>query len=151
MSNVPRQCVIDASVLMKYLLPEAEALFVVRFIHGILDDEYGVIAVPDLFFIECANVIWKRVLRQEFDIKVAEQLLNEVEKLELTVTPVFELHTRALRLACDYQISAYDACYLALAERLGLPLLIADARLAEKTKESPLSIITITSLMGIQN
>jgi len=138
----------DASMLVKYLLPEAETPFVVRMIHGILDDEYGVIAVPDLFFIECANVIWKRVQRQEFDIEVAEQMLCEVKNLELAVTPVFELHTRALRLACDYQISAYDACYLALAERLNLPLLIADARLAAKTAHSPFTVITLASLMS---
>jgi len=147
MSN-PQQCVMDASMLVKYLLPEAETPFVVQMIHGIFDDEYGVIAVPDLFFIECANVIWKRVQRREFDIEVAEQMLCEAKKLELAVTPVFELHTRALRLACDYQISAYDACYLALAERLGLPLLIADARLAAKTAQSPFTVITLASLMS---
>jgi len=47
-------------------------------------------------------------------------------------TPTFALMPDALDLALTHAISAYDACYVALASRLGRPLVTADQRLVQK-------------------
>lgn len=151
MSATPHQCVMDASVLMKYFVPEAETTFVRNMLHRIFADEAAVIAVPDLLFIECANVLWKKVQRQQMSVSLAEESLHDLAELGLSVTRMQDLHARALRLACDHQVSAYDACYLALAEKLSLPLIIADARLAVKAAGTSLTIITLDALMGRNN
>jgi len=54
---------------------------------------------------------------------------------------------RALEIACLHGVTAYDACYIALSERNGVPLLTADTRLADhlwadtrlKVTEEPLA------------
>jgi predicted nucleic acid-binding protein len=38
----------------------------------------------------------------------------------------------ALSIAVSYDITAYDACYIALAQRLGIPLITADQKLQAK-------------------
>ena len=148
MSTVPRQCVMDASIIMKYLVQEAETPFVLGMMYDLINDEKAIIAVPDLLYLECANMLWKKVQRQEMSIQTAEETLDDLAEIALSMTPAPELFTRALRLACDYGITAYDACYLALAERLGVPLLIADARLAAKTANAPIAVVTLAALMS---
>jgi predicted nucleic acid-binding protein len=47
---------------------------------------------------------------------------------------------RAFQIALEFGISAYAACYVALAERLELPLLTADARLAQVVPQYAVTI-----------
>jgi predicted nucleic acid-binding protein len=42
-----------------------------------------------------------------------------------------ELIEDALQLASEKKLTAYDACYAVLAQKLGLPLITADAPLAK--------------------
>ena len=129
---IPRHCVIDASVLIKYVIPEDETPLIRHMLRELLADVDATLFVPDLLFIECANILWKKVQRGEIDAQTAQHSLGLLEALELDTTPIPELMASALRLACEHQISAYDACYIALSEQLGLPLLTADIRLANR-------------------
>jgi|GEM_PF-2449459 len=54
---------------------------------------------------------------------------------------------RTIRLACDHGIFAYDARYIALAERLGVPLLTADGRLANLLANTAHHVVTLASLI----
>jgi predicted nucleic acid-binding protein len=47
----------------------------------------------------------------------------------------------ALKIAWDYKIYAYDACYLEVAVRLNLPLLTFDNSMARVGRELGISII----------
>jgi predicted nucleic acid-binding protein len=49
-------------------------------------------------------------------------------------------------LALEFELTAYDACYTALARRLKLPLLTADAALASKLENSSLSCVTLDNM-----
>jgi len=142
-----RRYVIDASVLIKSLVPEEETPFVRQFVSDLAAEEGSAIYVPDLLYIECANILWKKVRRGEVDIQTAEKNQAELMAMELSTTPLSELASRAVRLACDHNISAYDASYLTLAERLGVPLLTADVRLANLLANTGHPVVTLASLI----
>ena len=55
----------------------------------------------------------------------------------MTRTPVFALVADALDVALAHGVSAYDACYVAAAESLKLPLATEDRRLAGSIVSRP--------------
>ncbi|MBI2266817.1 MAG: type II toxin-antitoxin system VapC family toxin [Armatimonadetes bacterium] len=69
--------------------------------------------------------------RSNYPEDLAGENLADLKGLKLFVTPTAELMERALEIACAHRITAYDACYAALAEMKGIPLLTADDRLVE--------------------
>jgi predicted nucleic acid-binding protein len=60
--------------------------------------------------------------------------------------PTAELAAEALELALAFELSAYDASYAALARRLELPLLTADAALANKLENTKITCIPLDNL-----
>ena len=63
---------------------------------------------------------------------LARALLPDLLALPLQVWPVTELTERALAVAVALDVTVYDAAYLALADRLSIPLITADAALVQK-------------------
>ena len=56
--------------------------------------------------------------------------IEDLNKLALKSTSTAELIEDALKLAKQKDLTAYDACYAVLAQKLKLPLITADAPLA---------------------
>jgi predicted nucleic acid-binding protein len=94
------------------------------------------IHVPDLFYIEITNALWKYVRWQGLAVEEAQAYLHQLGRLDLEITPSSHLMVDALTQAALYNISAYDGCYLALAQRLAVPLLTADAKLAKSVQNA---------------
>ena len=137
------QCVVDASVATKLFLEEpgseeAQALF-----ERILADPAGKLLVPDLFFAECASTMWKRVRREAYPEEAARSHLAALKSLPLVSTPTRDLATRAFEIACAHGITAYDACYVALSEAAGVPLLTADGQLAAALARAPFEVAVL--------
>jgi predicted nucleic acid-binding protein len=125
------QYVLDASVAVKVFLPEplsAEATALV----GLMGNPATVFHVPDLFFVECANIFWKQAQWGNAKPAQVEADLATLSSWRLTRTPTFDLATEALRTAITEGITAYDACYVMLASRQAVPLVTADQKLAQK-------------------
>jgi predicted nucleic acid-binding protein len=51
----------------------------------------------------------------------------------------------ALDIALAQSMSTYDACYVALAHRLGLPLITADETLVHKLASTPYVVYSLAS------
>jgi len=134
------ECVVDASVGIKLLINEplsdrADALFA-----HLAADPPALLAVPDLFYIECANILWKHVRRFGYPATKARGDLVSLGKLALQGVPTASLMTDALEIAVRQAISAYDACYVALAHRLGIPFVTADDKLARTLASTPYAV-----------
>ena len=86
--------------------------------------------VPDLFWLELANALWKAVRSQKTNLQSAERSLHLVAELEIPTMPTFDLVLRSLQLATGNSRTVYDSVYLALALRANADLITADERLA---------------------
>ena len=111
--------VIDASVLVDALLVAGPAR--VRLANDNLQ-------APELIDAELLSVLRRLVLADKLPEGHALQALATAERLGLRRHPSRCLWPRPWELRTN--LSAYDALYVALAERLNAPLLTADARLA---------------------
>jgi predicted nucleic acid-binding protein len=133
-------CVVDASVGAKLFLLEplsdrADALF-----SQLAEDPLCRFYVPDLFFVECANILWKYVQRHGYPAENAQQDVADLVRLPLQAVPAEELVGQALALAVAHHITAYDAVYVALSRQLSLPLVTADATLVRRLADSALDV-----------
>jgi predicted nucleic acid-binding protein len=133
-------CVVDASVGIKLCIAEplsdvADALFALA-----ADSPPVELYVPDLFYVECANILWKHAQRSGLPPAKALQDIQRLCALRLHRTPTADLAADALQVALDHSISAYDACYVALSHRLGVPLVTADDALVRKLAGAPVNI-----------
>jgi predicted nucleic acid-binding protein len=131
MTEVVLRCVMDASVGIKLFIEEEFSDKVQRLFAKLTEDPQAEIHVPDLFYIECANILLKYTRR--FDRPLEDSLadIKDLGKLALKSTSTLELIEDALQLASEKKLTAYDACYAVLAQKLGLPLITADAPLAK--------------------
>jgi predicted nucleic acid-binding protein len=102
--------------------------------------------VPDLFYVECANILWKHVQRSGHPVGKAQQDVQQLCLLRLHRTATADLASDALQIALAHAISAYDACYVALSRRLGLPLVTADDALIRKLAGAPFTILRLADL-----
>jgi len=129
--------VVDASVVLKWFLPgETGAPEALELRARHVSDEHPV-AAPDLLFYEVANTLAITSRLQPEEADAAWQSLLAVGVLVHAPDDVLVL--RAMDLARDAAITAYDASYIALAERLGCDLVTADLKLIRKTRNVELA------------
>ncbi len=86
------------------------------------------IAAPDLLRVEVVSVLRRQVAASLITPAQASAALDDLLDLPLSVFPTTPLLRRAWQFRDN--LSAYHACYVALAEALDCTLLTADTRLA---------------------
>jgi predicted nucleic acid-binding protein len=134
MSELLLRCVLDASVGIKLFVEEEFSDKVQRLFAKLAEDPRVEIHVPDLFYIECANILLKYTRRYKRPLEDSLADIEDLNKLALKTTSTAELIEDALSLANEKNLTAYDACYAVLAQKLELPLVTADAPLASAVK-----------------
>lgn len=125
--------VLDASVAAKWMLPranedlvdQAEALLAK---HTIGDIEF---VVPDLFWIECGNLLWRAIRRKRCSQAFAERGLKKLQELRLITVSSTDLITRAFSIATTCHSTVYDSVYVVLAMSSGMDLVTADDKLVK--------------------
>ncbi len=99
--------------------------------------------VPSLWRLEIANVLEMGVRRGRHDAAFLEMTLADLTLLSIQVDP----HTNdrawgaTLRLAERHRLTAYDAAYLELALRRGLPLATLDRELRVAAKAENVTLL----------
>jgi len=87
--------------------------------------------VPSLWRLEVANALQMSVRRKRIDAAYRDASLEALRALAITIDD--ETNAQAwsttLRLSDSYRLTLYDAAYLELAQRRGLPLATLDQEL----------------------
>lgn len=122
------RCIIDTNVCIKQFIPDPLSAKVQElFAHlAYLQTE---IFVPDLFYIECANTLWKYSRAGRYPSAQVQANLATLKAFPLRVVSTADLMTDAVTIGLAYEISAYDACYVALSQQVSATLLTLDQRL----------------------
>jgi predicted nucleic acid-binding protein len=124
--------IVDANVAVKWCLPslreelvtEAEELLAAS-----RRDEVQFL-VPDLFWVELANALWKAVRRNEISSDNAAAAMSFLRDLDIATAPSVDIVPQALDLAISYGRTVYDSLYVALAIQSKSEMITADERLA---------------------
>ncbi len=123
--------VVDASVVIKCVIQEtgtAEAMAL----------RQTQLIAPDLLIAECANILWKKVRRQELLAAEAVWAARLLASADIGLESARPLMERATRLAIDLAHPAYDCIYIALAEASDCDLVTADEALCRKVNAAGL-------------
>ncbi|NET57728.1 MAG: type II toxin-antitoxin system VapC family toxin [Symploca sp. SIO2E6] len=142
MSN-PLTCVIDANVGIKRFIDDPLTTKVNQLLAqlNISDTQ---IYIPDLFYIEVANIFWKYVRAGMYTGEKVQADLATIKNLPLRVVSTAELMEEAINIAIAYGISAYDASYVVLSHRVSSPLLTLDQRLVNTLAIAPYNVRLFT-------
>lgn len=122
--------VVDASVAVKWVVAEegtAEAVSLLS---------VGQLAAPDLLMAECANILWKKVVRSELAPDEAVLAARLLQQADIELYPTRSLLEPATQIAVDLNHPAYDCIYLALAMDNRWRLVTTDARLIAKARDA---------------
>ncbi|MCJ7624595.1 MAG: type II toxin-antitoxin system VapC family toxin [Anaerolineaceae bacterium] len=140
------ECIVDASVGIKLFLEEDGSTQASQLFRQLAENPRARFYVPDLFFVECANILWKYVRRFGYPAKNARQDVADLQALALRTISTADLIALALELALTYGITAYDASYAALAQHRNLPLVTADESLISKLQKSGVETLKLTAI-----
>ena len=115
--------VLDTSAVIDFLLGSGTAPEV----ENLMTDE-GELAAPDLIVFEVLAVLRQAAISKELPAKRATAALDDLADLPLELFPSLPLRCRAWELR--HNLTAPDALFVALAERLDEPLATKDTALA---------------------
>ena len=133
-----RLVVVDASVVIKWFVPEVHSDGALRYLDPDLERN-----APELLLAEVSNILWKKVGRGELTALQANKIAEDVGQADVNIHPMRPLFGPGLRIALDTGRSAYDCIYLALADSLSTRVVIADRRLYNALQGSTYSRLVL--------
>ena len=137
--------VLDASVALLWLVPKTHPAGAAYADSALLALKESQAIVPSLFALEIANVVAKVEAKGIVSEADSQRFISLMGQLELVTDIETTAHALGdtLNLARRYRLSAYDAAYLELALRRGLPLATLDADLAQAATRAGLPTFAI--------
>jgi predicted nucleic acid-binding protein len=123
------ELVIDASIAIKWVVEEegTPAALALR--------QQAKLIAPELLVAECANILWKKVLRGELSREEAVLAARLLEGAEIELLPTRSLLEVATRMSIELNHPAYDCLYLALAAKNKRTFVTADNRFLQKLRQ----------------
>jgi predicted nucleic acid-binding protein len=125
--------VLDASMTLAWYFedesaPDSETIFA--------RTDAETIHVPQHWFAELSNAFLVGERRRRATPRDSADFIESLAKRHIVVDDLAgtEVFDRILPLARAHRLTAYDAIYLELAERLGVPLATLDAELADAAR-----------------
>lgn len=134
--------VVDASVVVEYLVDLTYVEHATRVFRRLVDEPGGALWAPDLVYAECASALRKLVALKHLSRPKARERVAQLTRLPLTIGGSHSLVIDAFELSPA--LTAYDALYVVLAERLEVPLVTADAKLARAARARRLEIMLLS-------
>lgn len=146
MNAIRLEYVVDASVGIKLFVDESGSAIAATLFDQLVATPPARLYVPDLFYVETANILWKYVRRFAFPVAAAKEAVRTLSALDLASVSTSHLIGDALPIAVEHGVTVYDGCYVALAAALGVPLVTADERLAHALRDTHHRIIPLRSV-----
>ena len=128
--------VVDASVVIKWIVPEADS----REARSL---QAARLFAPDLLIAECINALWRRVQMSDITELDAREGWSSFSRAGVEMVSTQAMALRTFEMALLLKHPAYDCFYLAAAEQLGIRLVTADTRLIKKLAGHP-TLATLT-------
>lgn len=129
--------VLDASVTMHWIYPgtPSEAAYATRVLTALGAAEAR---VPAIWWLEVANVLARAEAKGQASEAETEAFVGMLQKMSIAGDGATIRHAlgATLHLARRYGLSSYDAAYLELALREGLPLATLDKELQKAAKQA---------------
>lgn len=122
--------VIDASVLIKFYVPEILSDRAERLLAKVGNMDIDLLA-PDLIYPEAGNKLWKKQRMKELTRSEVEEITDAILSLPLKIEASKFLLPLAVELGTAYGTTVYDALYISLAKVYETTLITADRKLAE--------------------
>ncbi len=128
--------VVDTSVLVKWIKTKDEQLLEeARRLLGQVEAKPIDVHVPALLLYEVGNIL---LLKTDLDTTGLDQTIEDLEALPFIVAPpATPLLKRAMRVGKQFNLTFYDASFLALAVELDCPLITADGPFYERARSLP--------------
>ena len=133
--------VIDASVALAWCFGDERTEATASLLERLQTDAA---AVPSLWHLEVANGLALAERRGRITPAESAELIALLEMIEIVVDGETSARafTRVLDLAREERLTAYDAAYLELAMRLGLPLASKDGDLCDAAERLGVSVLS---------
>jgi len=127
------EIMVDACAIMAVIVKEPERDTVIKLTKS------AVIVSPDMISYEISNALTKMMKKKVID---KERMINAFDYFKnITIKTIDIDFIKVLEIAWDYNIYAYDACYLEASKRLNLPLLTFDGNMIKIGKEMGINIL----------
>jgi len=131
--------VLDASAWIRLFVPDGPIPAGLEEAVGGAERGEAILTAPDLALVEIAHVLHRKRAAGGIPAEEFARLWKDVRRLPVDTVPVRDDLDSALELAVQLNLTVYDACYAALARRLGGRLITADDRLARAARRAGLS------------
>ena len=128
------EILLDASAIITVIADEPKSQIVINCTKN------ATIVSPNIISCEIANALTK-MMRKNIIIS-EEQIVNFIKIYKLIPIKLADINLeKALNIAWQYKIYAYDAFYLEVAQRLQLPILTFDSGMIRIGKELRLNVL----------
>ena len=134
--------VLDNSVAMRWFL-ESDKPVDQKYAEQVLVSMSDASAiVPNLWHLEACNVLLGAEKRSDVEPGEVERFISQLESLPIRVDAItaHQVFSRTMALSRIYKLSSYDAAYLELAVREGLPIATLDKDLRKAAKKTEVEI-----------
>jgi predicted nucleic acid-binding protein len=128
------EILLDASAIMAVIADEPESDIVIKYTKD------AIIVSPNTVPFEIANGLTKMMKKRIIDTQ--EKMIDIIKNFKKVPIKMVEIDLeKALKIAWEFKIYAYDAFYLEASKRLNLPLLTFDGGMKRVGKEIGLTVL----------
>ena len=139
--------VLDASVVLKWFVEEEDSVQALQLRGEFYAGEREIVA-PDLLLFEVANALR---YNPNFTVEEVQEAIETLFAMEIEIiTPTSSLLAKTIKLAKSFDVTCYDAVYLALAEELVFEFITADEKFYRKVSEKNQSQVSLRLLVDLR-
>jgi predicted nucleic acid-binding protein len=134
--------VIDSSVALSWVYTDEFSAATRRLLeHVSLSGAW----VPMVWYLEIANSLQVSVRRRRIDRTTRDAAISDLSALNISTDPetIVFAWTTTLELTERFRLTAYDACYIELALRRGLPLATFDEELRVAGRQLDIELLDL--------